>query len=98
MMNVTASEWYSNFWGGMNDEVISSHTFITAFHIFYMFRTHQGYYERTDEYEPILRRHWQSSFQVANVHSVILVNLRHEDSRKLSFRPPPEGCKQVPYL
>ncbi len=43
------------------------------------------YYERTDQYLPILERKEQGCFTVPMVHSCVLVKLRRERSRTLTF-------------
>ena len=63
-------------------------------HNCFLFLHVQGYYKRTPEYEPMLRRHWEGCFEVANVHTAYLINLRHADSTKLAFFPPPPGWPQ----
>ena len=45
------------------------------------------YYQRTEEYEPILNRKNVSCFPVPLVHSSIFVNLKHELSQNLTFLP-----------
>lgn len=50
-----------------------------------------GYYERTADYEPIVRWKKRGCFEVPMVHSSYLIDMRHAGSRKLSFDvPPPE--------
>ncbi|CAB1455019.1 unnamed protein product, partial [Pleuronectes platessa] len=50
--------------------------------------TPQGYYKRTQDYQPI--REWKrlGCFAVPMVHSTFLVDLRRESSRDLTFYPP----------
>ena len=51
----------------------------------------QGYYKRTAEYLPILRRHVDVCQPVAMVHSAVLINLQHQGSELLRYHPPPPG-------
>ncbi|XP_071446637.1 glycosyltransferase 25 family member [Hetaerina americana] len=49
--------------------------------------TDDYYYQRTDEYKPILNRERKGCFDVPMVHSSVLIDLRHEASLSLSFKP-----------
>lgn len=50
-----------------------------------------GYYLRSDTYFDIQRRRALGVFSVAMVHTVFLVNLRHANTQRLVYSPPPEG-------
>ncbi len=45
------------------------------------------YYQRTDQYGPILDRKELECFSVPMVHSCVLVNLRRKESQRLTFLP-----------
>lgn len=47
--------------------------------------TETYYYKRTDEYKPILDRKRKGCFEVPMVHSSVLVNLKRQESSKLTF-------------
>ncbi|XP_052823543.1 procollagen galactosyltransferase 1 [Octopus bimaculoides] len=50
-----------------------------------------GYYQRTPDYEPIVRWHKQGCFEVPMVHSVYFIDMNHVGVKKLSFnKAPPE--------
>ena len=51
----------------------------------------QGYYKRTPEYIPTVRRERVGCFKVPVVHSAFLVDLRREESKRLVFWPKPVG-------
>lgn len=45
-----------------------------------------GYYKRTDDYVPILERQQIGRFEVPMIHSLVFIDLRDEQARKLKFR------------
>lgn len=49
--------------------------------------TEDYYYQRTDEYKPVLNRAQIGCFNVPMVHSCVLVNLRKTDSDFLTYAP-----------
>ncbi|XP_064649205.1 procollagen galactosyltransferase 1-like isoform X2 [Lineus longissimus] len=51
--------------------------------------TAEGYYRRSDNYISVIRRAERGVFEVPMVHSTLLINLNHKDSRKLSYDPTP---------
>ena len=56
------------------------------------------YYQRTEDYKPILNRKKQGCHSVPMVHSSILINLNNIESQKLSFDPKKiENYDGVPY-
>uniref|UniRef100_A0A673MMB0 Probable inactive glycosyltransferase 25 family member 3 n=1 Tax=Sinocyclocheilus rhinocerous TaxID=307959 RepID=A0A673MMB0_9TELE len=50
--------------------------------------TPQGYYRRTAEYFPTKQRQRRGCYPVPMVHSTILLDLRKEGTKKVSFHPP----------
>ena len=63
---------------------------INKFHYIFVVNF-QGYYQRSDDYFPILYRHIQGCRHVAMVHTCLLINMRHTVSQHLAYRPvPPE--------
>ncbi|XP_061743995.1 procollagen galactosyltransferase 2 [Nerophis ophidion] len=50
--------------------------------------TPQGYYKRTPDYQPIREWKRQGCFPVPMVHSTVLLDLRRQASRDLTFYPP----------
>ncbi|XP_065300447.1 glycosyltransferase 25 family member-like isoform X6 [Dermacentor albipictus] len=59
----------------------------SAYSNFWCGMNEKGYYERTDEYMPILEKEKVGVFPVVMVHSATLINLNHADSRKLTYHP-----------
>ncbi|KAH8033226.1 hypothetical protein HPB51_008436 [Rhipicephalus microplus] len=59
----------------------------SAYSNFWCGMNEKGYYERTDEYMPILEREKVGVFPVVMVHSATLINLNHAHSRKLTYDP-----------
>lgn len=59
----------------------------SAYSNFWCGMNEKGYYERTDEYMPILEKEKVGVFPVVMVHSATLINLNHADSRKLTYDP-----------
>ncbi|KAG8225161.1 hypothetical protein J437_LFUL002861, partial [Ladona fulva] len=49
--------------------------------------TSDYYYQRTDDYKPILNRERKGCFEVPMVHSSVLIDIRHEISLQFSFNP-----------
>ncbi|XP_072930727.1 glycosyltransferase 25 family member [Epargyreus clarus] len=47
--------------------------------------TDQYYYQRTDEYKPIVYREDKGCFNVPMVHTAVLVSLRHKDADRLTY-------------
>ncbi|KAF6022292.1 CERCAM [Bugula neritina] len=50
--------------------------------------TDDGFYKRSDDYLDILERFKTGTFNVPMVHSIFLINLRHEVTRHLQYYPP----------
>ena len=48
----------------------------------------QGYYERSDDYFPILQRQKRGVFEVPMIHSTYLVDLRRNITSELAYDPP----------
>ncbi|KAL3175136.1 hypothetical protein MRX96_040529 [Rhipicephalus microplus] len=59
----------------------------SAYSNFWCGMNEKGYYERTDDYMPILEREKVGVFPVVMVHSATLINLNHAHSRKLTYDP-----------
>lgn len=49
--------------------------------------TDQYYYDRSDEYKPILDREVQGCFPVPMVHSCVLIKLKTEKSDDITYDP-----------
>ncbi|XP_028394615.1 procollagen galactosyltransferase 1-like [Dendronephthya gigantea] len=65
------------------------HSFVkkSAFSNYWCGRNEQGYYKRTDEYLPILRRQNTGCHEVVMLHSVTLIDLRRIATTKLYYNP-----------
>lgn len=50
----------------------------------------QGYYKRTPDYFPILKREKIGCFEVPMVHSVYLIDLQYYSTDNLQYYPAPE--------
>ncbi|XP_003964794.2 procollagen galactosyltransferase 1 [Takifugu rubripes] len=59
-----------------------------AYSNFWCGMSSQGYYKRTPAYIPIRKQVRKGCFAVPMVHSTLLIDLRKEASRQLSFHPP----------
>ena len=53
-----------------------------------MFNFFQGYYKRSEDYYSIVERRILGCFPVSMVHSALLVNLKLENSKHLSYASP----------
>ncbi|XP_077986658.1 procollagen galactosyltransferase 2-like [Glandiceps talaboti] len=62
---------------------------ITAYSNFWCGMTESGYYKRTPEYMPTLKRERTGCFPVPMVHSTYLIDLKRSASTKLQFTPLP---------
>lgn len=56
--------------------------------LFTVFSLFQGYYRRTAEYFPTKQRQRLGCYPVPMVHSTILLDLRKQGTREVSFHPP----------
>ncbi|XP_068617577.1 glycosyltransferase 25 family member [Battus philenor] len=54
---------------------------------FWCAMTDQFYYQRADDYKPILNREKTGCFDVPMVHTAVLISLRHQKSDLLSYNP-----------
>ncbi|XP_018327250.1 glycosyltransferase 25 family member [Agrilus planipennis] len=60
---------------------------VSKYSNFWCGMTENYYYQRTEDYEPILDRKKVGCFEVPMVHSSILVDLRKTESDRLTYRP-----------
>jgi len=49
-----------------------------------------GYYERTDDYFPMLKREKKGCFEVPMIHSTYLIDLQYYSTDNLQYYPPPQ--------